>query len=57
MLCEKGVPLASADEEAGVVDAGDSPPNGVLAMIFLVRISSGGEVSSTCSTALPQAVA
>ena len=35
--------------EAGVADAGEGPATGVLAMMFLVRISKGGEVSSVCS--------
>lgn len=57
MLNEDGVAPALAGAEAGVTDAGEGPATGVLAMMFLVRISSGGEVSSACSALLAKVLA
>ena len=57
MLNERGVPPALAGAEAGVTDAGEGPATGVLAIMFLVRISSGGEASSACSALLAKVLA
>ncbi len=47
MLLGSGVAAAvAADVDVGVADAGDGPLTGVLAMMFLVRNSNGGESSS-----------
>lgn len=57
MECQRGVAPASGAVEAGVADAGEGPATGVLAMMFLVRISSGGEVSSAWSRLLVKTIA
>ena len=56
MVCEKGNAPALPFAEAGVADAGEGPARGVLAMIFLVRNSNGGEVSFACSLVLAKVV-
>ena len=57
MLNERGVTPALVGAEAGLPDAGEGPATGVLAMMFLVRISSGGEVLSACSGLLAKGLA
>ena len=56
MLCEKGNAPALPAAEAGVADAGEGPARGVLAMLFRVRNSKGGELSFACSLLLAKVV-
>lgn len=57
MVCGRGVAPASGGAEAGVAEAGEGPATGVLAIMFLVRNSNGGEVSSAWSLLLVKTLA